>query len=153
MNEQRARAREWSLPSQRVQDGGVGVGRGARERKEGWCGREEAGEDGACMRGGCTVWKRSSGGGVGSLAPQTYSIDKAASAVQSHRRPRGGAEASRKDIRWNRERREHRPTVQVHPQRRRGEDLPCDAATQLHGKVSHCILHEHLLRDQSSRSH
>ena len=42
--------------------------------------------------------------------------------------PRAGAETSGKAIGWNWPPREDRSTIQARSQRRRGEDLPCDAA-------------------------
>ena len=44
-----------------------------------------------------------------------------------------------------------RPTIKARLQRCRGEDRPCDAATQCRGKVAHRILHEGHLGDCFSR--
>ena len=43
-------------------------------------------------------------------------------------RHRAGAKASGKAIDWNRPPREDRSTILARSQRRRGKDLPCDAA-------------------------
>ena len=51
-------------------------------------------------------------------------------------RPRAGAETSGKAISWNRPPWEDRSTIKARSQRRRGEDLPCDAASWK-GRASH----------------
>ena len=53
-------------------------------------------------------------------------------------RARGGTEASRKAIGRNKPPREDRPTIQALSQRRRREDLPCDAAAQRRACNSSC---------------
>ena len=110
-----------------MEDGGGGTNRNR------WRG-EVAGEGGGARGGGEGLQRYGPRGRNGLQVP-----------LLVRGRPRTGAETSRKAIGWNRPPREDRATIWARSQRRRGEDLPCDAVAKHRGKVAHRIQFQEVL--------